>query len=664
MRPVQNPLFKSSQILILFGALILGCSGGREKPEKAASSAQIAEQVGDIAILRLEAPAFDELTPELQRAAYYLSQAVLAGRDIPGNQINSRSAEIRTFLENIRLNATYAAPDYYVKPFENFLKTAWIHGGFYDLTSGGKLPPQVGKRELGPLMFLALANSGGQLGSLLDINPKKLYILDTLFNPLLDSTLFFPVESLSPEFVLNFPQGYYGGVEVAEARAFPAKYPHNSRLAKRADGIREIPYRTGDDELAPGLFAPELEKVIGNLEKARPYLPPNRIEAVDLLIQHFRTGRPSAFDSAAAIWRSSSAPLDFILGFTDPRFDPLGNKDLWTGLLFVPDDVAQARLDRLREMAGDLLMGLPEGLAPSLGRSQLRAAQLLTAIGANGPLCPDAYRDPPNARMDSPRQSILFANVIASRARAESALEFYASSADSARATQYAAEIAFAHTALREIFNLNDDELNPARRDDLATPREIVVAIQRELILLRMIHDPKLIQVGLLFNKAAQDEAYQQFARQYLGELDESEPNKSQRARCVIGSYLITAGALKLEKIGGRYFCQIVDGDLMLGRISELLGQILKVSNAGDPQRAAADFMAKYLPEPIPVSQTGISGGIHQPGAFTQVAFILPLVEADFNPMGGIESVRLRQPADFAEEMFIFGGHELKKEKQ
>jgi len=317
----------------------MGCGEGREKPGKAARSAQIAEQVGDIPILRLEAPAFDELAPDLQRAAYYLSQAVLAGRDIPANQINSRSAEIRMFLENIRLNATYAAPEYYVRPFEDYLQTVWIHSGFYDLASGRKLPPQIGERELVQLMFLALANSGGQLGSLLDINLKNQYILDTLFNPSIDSTFHLTADIISDDRLMSFPQGFYGGVTRSQVAFFTAKYPFNSRLIRRSDGLHEIPYRTGDDELALGLFAPDLEKVVGNLEKARPYLPPSRINAVDLLIEHLRTGRPSAFDSAAAIWRSNSAPLDFVLGFADPRFDPLGTKGLWTGLLFVPDKI-------------------------------------------------------------------------------------------------------------------------------------------------------------------------------------------------------------------------------------------------------------------------------------------------------------------------------------
>jgi len=668
MRRLQNHLFKPWRVLILFGALVMGCGGGREKPERSASSAKIAEQVGDIAIVRLEAPAFANLTPDQQRAAYYLSQAVLAGRDIPCNQINSRSAEIRTFLENIRLNATYAAPDYYVKPFENYLKSVWIHGGFYDLTTGGKLPPQIGERELGQLMFLALANSGGQLASLLDINLKYAYIIDTLFNPSLDSTILHPADAAFHDLHLDFPQGFYGGVTTAEALAFQAKYPFNSRLMKRADGLREMVYRTGDDELASGLFAAELERVIGNLEKARPYLPPNRIPAVDLLIEHLRSGRPSAFDSAAVLWRRSSAPLDFILGFADPRFDPLGHKGLWTGLLFLPDDVARARLDRLQGAAGDLLAGLPEGLTPSLRRSQLKAAQLLTSIGANGPRCPDVYRDPPHAKTDFPQQSIIFTNVLAARARAESALEFYASRADSARAVQFAGEIAFAEAALREVFDLNNEGTGSARNDLPTTPLEIVAAIQRELILLRMIHDPKLIQLGLLFDNVAQDEAFQHFARRYLGELSEPESDQGQRARRVIGSYLTTAGVMKLENIGGRYLCQVVDGNLMHSRISELLEQIQQVTNAPAPQRAAADFMARYSPPHEAMSRpTEIAGHIQRAERaqeIKRIAFILPLVEADFNPMGGIESVHLGQPASFAEEMFLFGGHEPKKEKR
>ncbi|HEX7343352.1 MAG TPA: hypothetical protein VF398_03750, partial [bacterium] len=537
--------------------------------------------------------------------------------------------------------------------------------GFYDLTIGRKLKPTFGGRELSQLMFLALANTGGQLASLLDINLKYAYIIDTLFNPSFDSTFLLPADAASHNLNLDFPQGFYGGITTAEAITFQAKYPFNSRLTKRADGLHETVYRTGDDELAPGLFAPELGKVVGNLEEARPYLPPNRIQAADLLIQHLRTGRTSAFDSAAAIWRSSSAPLDFILGFADPRFDPLGNKGLWTGLLFVPDDVAQARLDRLREMAGELLAELPEGAAPSLGQCELKAAQLLTAIGANGPLCPDVYCDPPYAKMDSPRQSIIFTNVLVARARAESALEFYASSADSARAVQYAGEIAFVEAALREVLAGNSDELHPDWRNLPDKPPGILAAVQSKLVLLWLSQEPRLISVGLMPDAASQDEAYRRFARQFLSERAQTDLDRGEQARRVIGNFLIASGALKLEKANERSFCQLVDGDLMRNRVMELLQRTQELNRERD-RRAASEFIAKYSTLPdnlLPDRSDSHARDRDRRESIERVAFILPLIEADFNPMGGIEDVQLKRPAGFAEEMFLFGGFELKKER-
>ena len=41
---------------------------------------------------------------------------------------------------------------------------------------------------------------------------------------------------------------------------------------------------------------------------------------------------------------------------------------------------------------------------------------------------------------------------------------------------------------------------------------------------------------------------------------------------------------------------------------------------------------------------------------FNREAFILPLLRADLNPMGGITDVHLMQPESFVEEMYEFGG--------
>lgn len=152
--------------------------------------------------------------------------------------------------------------------------------------------------------------------------------------------------------------------------------------------------------------------------------------------------------------------MDFVLGFADRRYDPLANKGLWTGLLFVLDDQAQAKIKKLNAAARELLAALPVAPNAEPPAYQVKAVQLLTAIGANGPLCPDVYRDPPYFdQSDSCRQSLIFTNVIAARARARTpaiALEFCADAQDSAQARLYAEDLAFARAALNEVLNLRD----------------------------------------------------------------------------------------------------------------------------------------------------------------------------------------------------------------
>jgi len=653
--------------LFVCSLLLLGCGGRHEERRTEAAAGGVLEQIDGIAILNLDAPAFASLPLDARRCAYYLSQAVLAGRDIAYDQIHPRSVEIRTFLEKIGQNITYAAPDYYVKPFLAYLKTVWIHGGFYELATGKKLQPQIGDRELSQLIFLALANSGGQLGSLQDINLKRNYILDTLFNQALDSTLLVDFEARDANVLVAIPQDFYEGVTVAEILSFRSKYSHNSRLVKRGDRLVELVYRTGDEELAPGPYARELDEVIENLEKARPYLTPNRVPVIDLLIEHFRTGDPSSFDSAAGILRHTSAPLDFVVGFDDRRFDPLHQKGLWTGILFIADDAAQAQIDKLEKALPDLLASFPGGRSLLARQGPLiKAAQLLTAVGANSPLCPDVYRDPAyRGGSELSGQGLIFTNVVKQRAAARAMniqSEFCFNQAEVEQAKRFAPDLAVVKTGLGELLSLSDAGLGSIARRNTLPPPEFLRMVEEEAALLWLLHDSRLIDAGLLPAAQASDEAYRSFARDYLVALASDESTLRQQATCFIAEYLLATGnALSLERKDGRTFCRLLDSQVMRRQLAELAGQIGELLQTKNPPSLEA-FVAKYTGQNTALREE-VAGRLARIRAFTEEAFVLPLVEAQFNPMGGLDDVKLRQPASFTEEMLIFSGFEPPREK-
>lgn len=177
------------------------------------------------------------------------------------------------------------------------------------------------------------------------------------------------------------------------------------------------------------------------------------------------------------------------------------------------------------------------------------------------------------------------------------------------------------------------------------------------------MHDPRLIELGILPDAAALDEAYRSFAREFLIELARPALDQPGQARRLIGNYLLAAGGgLKLKKVGDRTVCRLLDGDKMRSQIGVLARRIEDLARHPNRDQVSA-FVAQYMAPPDRALMDEIARQLNQAGAFAEVAFVMPLVEADFNPMGGVKDVRLQKPASFEQEMLLWGGHELPAQK-
>lgn len=668
-----NPILASASAatLLLLTLLPVSCSRKPQDSVVATAPGEIAERVGNVAITRLDVPAFSALSRDDRIAAFFLCKAALAGRDVVYDQIHPKQVEIVDFLERIGQNIGYAAPDYFVDPFRLYLKMIWVHNGFYDLHTLHKLSSPITSRELGQLTSVALSNTGGRLGTLIDLTEKQQWIINHLFKPGVDSVLFLRSAAPGADVLEHSLVNFYEGVTTEEVRSFQQKYPRNSKLEKVQGRLVEDVYRTGDYEWAPGLYKNELSHVNENLEKARPYLHPSRVNVGDDLIQYFRTGQPSAFERAAATWRKNAVGLevDFILGFLDKRFDPLHNKGLWTGIVFLSDHKAQSLIDSLVTIRSELLARFP-GTLPTYNPfppapSNLRAVQSLITIGSDGPLCPDVYYDPPEPEEASGGrgQVLIFTNVLTSRALVRARYvesQFCSDSAEVDLLSKYAVDLAFAETALVEILGFSTGQLERENRfDRVELPQMLLQSTLNKLAYLWLVRDPVLVDAGLFPDRIAGDEAYRSFARQYLGSLgsqNAAEDGLNSRVTQLIAGYLMKSGAsLTIETKGDKTFCRVRDFDLMHQQIGELAQKISHVLQK-ESRKDMADLISDCMPTEDLRLQEEIRNRFNRAGAFSQVAFIFPLVEADMNPMGGVDKVYLRQPRDFATEMYLYSG--------
>ena len=649
------------RVTAIFCCLLISAVGCARRPQEKAvvfSVGDIDERAGSCALLRADASEFEKLNLDARIAAYYLHRAVQAGKDIPRSQLEPRQAQGLHFMAKIGANIGYGAPDYLVEPYWKYLKTLWIHNGFYDLRTGKKLPAEIGQREISQRMFVALSNSGGTLGDLTEINQQALILLDTLFSEERYPTLF--PQPDSGDVLQGIPQSFYAGLTAAEAAGFNGEHPRNSNWLKQDGRIVEAVYRAGDEELASGPFHAELREVIENLEKARPYLPENRIEAVDDIIRYLRTGNPKSLDSAAARQSESRAQVDFVFGFTDRRFDPLRIKGLWTGILFLLDSTAQGKLDQLYASMPNLLSTFPGTPETRRGFCGVTAGQLLAATSPLFPICPDSYQNPPNGSDgDAAGKCWIFTNILQARAIARAKFiesAFCYDDAEREAALVYAINAAFVRNALELM--LGQPPTPPLGMENQIEPDEedILRSASVDLCVLWLFRDERMQKMRILSDFKVADEAYRAYARRYLLEPLLKEMDAAhRRAVTLICNYLLERGALKLEESETGIYCRLVDAQRMRDQVFELAETLQALQRTGK-SGSLQDFVRRYATDPDPSLIEKASGSLAKTGTFTSTAFILPLIQADFNPMGGIENVRQKQPADFADEMLIFEG--------
>ncbi|TKJ36840.1 hypothetical protein CEE37_14745 [candidate division LCP-89 bacterium B3_LCP] len=647
-------------VVVSIALLQPGCDGKRDRRTESTGDKSVLEFAGDIAITRLEAPAFESLASDDRIVAYYLSKAILAGRNISYDQLHPKHLESIDFLEDISLNIDYGAPDYIVNPFLEYLKLLWVHNGFYNLGTLRKVKSPITSRELDQLMYLALSNSGGQLGTVTDINFKRFWIVKHLFAQGVDTVLFSPDFPGHIEPDKDPVPNFYQNISTQEARQFQHQYPFNSRLCTQNDKIVELVYRAGDETWSAGPYAEQISAVIVHLERARPYLESNRVAVVDHLIDHFTTGDPGSYLKALEIQRERSASVDFILGFHDKRYDPLRLKGLWTGLLFISDKDAQEKVTTIKTLLPQMLERLPAALHEmfSCYNGEIIAAQLITGIGNTAPLCPDIYEDPPlKSDKGDDNRRIIFTNVV--NARTNTLVEISDAMLISTEEVgiQAAQELAFVSTAISALLDYPDKEINPVQRGEKTYHRVVLENVLERIALFMLLLDEELPGSGLIEGTWTANDVFDLFCRSYVRLLKSSEQAyylPEYLSVRLIGGYLHEAlGTFVEEDLDGCYEQASIDSDLSNEALNNLAQQVVKLLSDGDDDEIDR-FVMEYCTKPDPIIDE--DRGRRQTERYLPYgeAFVLPQIRADFNPMGGIKSIFLEFPSTLSEQMYEF----------
>ena len=105
----------------------------------------IDEKFADIQILRYKLVGFEELSLRQKIYIYYLSKAVLSGRDITFDQFGKYNLRIRKVLECIYLNYDGNRDNQDFRALVIYLKRVWFSNGIYHHYNCDKFTPKFSK---------------------------------------------------------------------------------------------------------------------------------------------------------------------------------------------------------------------------------------------------------------------------------------------------------------------------------------------------------------------------------------------------------------------------------------------------------------------------------------------------------------------------------------
>ena len=587
----------------------------------------MSERFADIQMLRYSLPGFQELTTRQKAYIYYLSEATLWGRDITFDQFGRYNLLIRRTLEAVYQTFQQGECSEDVKnsadclALEEYLKRVWFSNGIYHHYGSEKFQPAFSRDFF--------ENAVRQVPSeLLPMPADELLhiIAPVIFDP--DVLPQRVNRTPGDDLVLTSACNYYqGGVTQAEVEAFYKQQQQsqpqsatsaddgapswglNSTLCKNEDGTL-----SEDVWFLNGKYGPYIQKIIGNLEKAKQYAENEQQKRViGLLIEYYTTGDLHVFDTYSIEWlKETEGRIDFINGFIEVYGDPLGYKASWEGIVEYKDPVATRRTQTISSNAQWFEDHSPidprfrKPRVTGVVANAICAAMIggdeypSTAIGINLP-----NADWIRARYGSKSITITnFTHAYDEAAKKSGFLdEFVCDDATRQMIRQYGSLCDELHTDLHECLGHGSGQLLPGVSSDaLKEYGNVIEEARADLFGLYYIADSKLVELGLLPDGEAYKSNYYSYmlngmmtqgVRIKLGnDLQEAH----MRNRALIANWCYEnapAGTVELIKQDGKTYLQIHDYAQLRQLFARLLFEVQRIKSEGD-YAAARDLVERY----------------------------------------------------------------------
>lgn len=638
----------------------------------------LAEQFADIKILRYRIPGFEQLSPRQKELVYYLHQAGLCGRDILWDQNYKHNLAIRRTLENIV--GTYGgdreSEDF--RAFMVYVKRVWFSNGIHHHYSTLKIPP-----GFPPEYFAVLAEGSERSGFPLEDGESVPALVERLtplmFDPEIDSRRV----SLDTggDLVQGSASNFYEGVTRKEVEEFYARQADpdnptpvsrglNSRLVKRNGKIVEQVWRVG------GMYGEAIEKIVFWLEKALPVAEnETQRKTFQALIDYYRTGDLAKFDEYSVIWvGDTTSTVDLINGFIETYGDALGYRATYESLVYFRDMEATRRMEAVAAQAQWF-----EDNSPILERHKKAevtgvTGRVVTVAGKAGDVSPSSPIgiNLPNAdwiRARHGSKSITIGNVVHAHNevnRTSGILEeFHLLPERIEAARRFGSLAGDLHVDLHEVIGHASGQLDPG----VGTPHEtlknyaaIIEEARADLVALYYLHDPKLVEIGVMPSLEVGRVGYDHYLTNgLLVQLARIQPGEDieqthMRNRALVSRWVIEKGGprgiVEMLSDKGKTYVVIRDYDGLRELFGQLLREIQRIKSGGD--YAAAMYLVETYG--VKIDQSLHKEVLDRYGKLNIApysGFVNPVLEPVYRDEEMVD-VLVSQPEDFTSQMLYY----------
>ena len=637
----------------------------------------IDEKFADIQLLRYKLEGFEALRLQQKIYIYYLSKAVLSGRDITFDQFGKYNLSIRKVLESIFLLYNGSRDTHDFQALTVYLKRVWFSNGIYHHYGCDKFKPEF-SRDFFCDAYNSLSYEQLALGSEEEKNNLLNEILPVIFDAdylpkrvnkaegvdLIKTSACNFYEDVSQSEVESF----YNGMKV-EGDARPVSYGLNSKLTKQNGKLTELVYK------ANGMYGNKIRQIIHWLTKASQYAEnEQQKKVIAILIKYYQTGDLKYFDEYSIEWlKEQEGQVDFINGFIEVYGDPLGLKGSWEGIVEYKDAEATKRTRLISENAQWF-----EDHSPVDRRFKKKTVRGVTAnVICAAMLGGDEYPSTaiginlPNAdwiRAEHGSKSVTIGNLTDAYSKASRGngfmQEFVIDDETRALIDRYGDLCDELHTDLHECLGHGSGQLlKETDPDALKAYGNTIEEARADLFGLYYLADDKLVELGLTPDREAYKSQYYTYMQNGLLtqavriELGNDIEEAHMRNRALIANWALDMDVeqqiVALEMHGGKHYVSVKDYEGLRGIFARQLREIQRVKSEGDLNAARA-LVEKYAVHIDSQLHREILERYEKLGIAPYKGFLNPWMKPEYDENGNIVDIKLDYTESYAHQMMRY----------